>query len=146
MSHTFKVNTHTCRLSTHHVGLKDDFQGVARCRVNSVFNIRIVDFRRIRSCLRQLFQQGKVRFFVATSSRSLFYEACRFHDSEVIQVCSESLQMSADNFINLKLIDGLVQDCSISSSLAMAILQSCTKPSNYFVQFASNNRCVYLLW
>ena len=25
-------------------------------------------------------------------------------------------------------IDGLVQDCSISSALAMEILQSCTKP------------------
>ena len=25
--------------------------------------------------------------------------------------------------------DGLVQDCSISSALAMEILQSCTKPS-----------------
>ena len=31
-----------------------------------------------------------------------------------------------DNFI-----DGLVQDCSISSALAMEILQSCTKPSMY---------------
>ena len=29
-------------------------------------------------------------------------------------------------------IDGLVQDCSISSVLAMEILQSCTKPSIYF--------------
>ena len=28
-------------------------------------------------------------------------------------------------------IDGLVQDCSISSALAMEILQSCTKPSKY---------------
>ena len=28
-------------------------------------------------------------------------------------------------------IDGLVQDCSISSALAMDILQSCTKPSIY---------------
>ena len=28
-------------------------------------------------------------------------------------------------------IDGLVQDCSISSALAMEILQSCTKPSTY---------------
>ena len=28
-------------------------------------------------------------------------------------------------------IDGLVQDCSISSALAMKILQCCTKPSNY---------------
>ena len=26
-------------------------------------------------------------------------------------------------------IDGLVQDCSISSALAMKLLQSCTKPS-----------------
>ena len=30
-------------------------------------------------------------------------------------------------------IDGLVQDCSISIALAMEILQSCTKPSKYFV-------------
>ena len=27
--------------------------------------------------------------------------------------------------------DGLVQDCTISSVLAMEILQSCTKPSTY---------------
>ena len=30
-------------------------------------------------------------------------------------------------------IDGLVQDCSISSALAMEILQSCTKPSTYYM-------------
>ena len=29
-------------------------------------------------------------------------------------------------------IDGLVQDCSISSANALEILQSCTKPSRYF--------------
>ena len=28
-------------------------------------------------------------------------------------------------------IDGLVEDCSISSALAVEILQSCTKPSIY---------------
>ena len=28
-------------------------------------------------------------------------------------------------------IDGLVQDCSNSSALAMELLQSCTKPSTY---------------
>ena len=28
-------------------------------------------------------------------------------------------------------IDGLVQDCSNSSALAMELLQSCTKPSNF---------------
>ena len=31
-------------------------------------------------------------------------------------------------------IDGLVQDCSISSALAMEILQSCTKASISFTQ------------
>ena len=35
-------------------------------------------------------------------------------------------------FMSLKHIDGLMQDCSISSSLAMEILQSFTKPSIYF--------------
>ena len=30
-------------------------------------------------------------------------------------------------------MDGLVQDCSISIVLAMEILQSCTKQSNYHV-------------
>ena len=30
-------------------------------------------------------------------------------------------------------IDGLMQDCNISSALAMAILQSCTNPSIYDV-------------
>ena len=31
-------------------------------------------------------------------------------------------------------IHGLVQDCSISSALAMEILQSCTKPSTYMAK------------
>ena len=30
-------------------------------------------------------------------------------------------------------IDGLVQDCSNSSALAMELLQSCTKPSIYLL-------------
>ena len=30
-------------------------------------------------------------------------------------------------------INGLVQDCSISSTLAMEIMQSCTKPSIYII-------------
>ena len=33
-------------------------------------------------------------------------------------------------------IDGLVQDCSNSSALAMELLQSCTKPSHYY--YSSN--------
>ena len=33
---------------------------------------------------------------------------------------------------DIKHFDGLVQDCSISSALAMEILQSCTKPLIYF--------------
>ena len=33
--------------------------------------------------------------------------------------------------------DGLVQDCSNSSELAMELLQSCTKPSIYFFYFFS---------
>ena len=32
-------------------------------------------------------------------------------------------------------IDGLVQDCSNSSGLAMELLQSCTKPSMYSSQW-----------
>ena len=34
-------------------------------------------------------------------------------------------------------IDGLVQDCSNSSALAMALLQSCIKPLTYKATFAS---------
>ena len=32
-------------------------------------------------------------------------------------------------------IDGSMQDCSISSALAMEMLQSCTKPSKYTIDF-----------
>ena len=41
-------------------------------------------------------------------------------------------------------IDGLVQDCRISSALAMEILQSCTKPSTcqlYFWNITKPQRC-----
>ena len=34
-------------------------------------------------------------------------------------------------------IDGLVQDCSISSALAMEILQACTKISIYSIEMVS---------
>ena len=44
------------------------------------------------------------------------------------------------------LIDGLVEDCSISSALAMEILQSCTKPSIYdeCTHILLNNQNVFL--
>ena len=38
---------------------------------------------------------------------------------------------STDTLFGMSYIDGLVQDCSIFSALAMEILQSCTKPSIY---------------
>ena len=34
-------------------------------------------------------------------------------------------------YMYIKYIDGLVQDCSVSSSLAMEIMQYCTKPLIY---------------
>ena len=42
-----------------------------------------------------------------------------------------------------KQIDGLVQDCSISTALAIEILQSCTKPSKYRLQEFAN---ILLSW
>ena len=36
-----------------------------------------------------------------------------------------------------EMINSLVQDCSNSSALAMELLQSCPKPSKYFVRFHS---------
>ena len=38
-------------------------------------------------------------------------------------------------------VDGSVQDCSNSSALAMELLQSCTKPSNFVMSLASPNIC-----
>ena len=44
-------------------------------------------------------------------------------------------------------IDGLVQDCIISSALAMEILQSCTKPSIYCALLEpDNHNCDYCVW
>ena len=42
-------------------------------------------------------------------------------------------------------INGLVQDCSISSALAMEILQSCTKPVYYFNIYKTcfENKCAH---
>ena len=40
-------------------------------------------------------------------------------------------------------IDGLVQDCSNSSALAMELLQSCTKPSIY--AFMIQMFCFYFI-
>ena len=39
--------------------------------------------------------------------------------------------LSVTSMLVCQQIDGLVQDCSISSALALEILQSCTKPSKY---------------
>ena len=38
-------------------------------------------------------------------------------------------------FFTSKYIDGLVQDCSNSSALAMELLQSCTEPLIYYLGF-----------
>ena len=39
-------------------------------------------------------------------------------------------------------IDGLVQDCSNSSALAVELLQSCTKPSIYvFIHSKEKKQC-----
>ena len=43
---------------------------------------------------------------------------------------------SIESFYNPHYVDGLVQDCSIPSALAMEILQSCTKP---FIHILRNN-------
>ena len=43
---------------------------------------------------------------------------------------SGSLEVTADTF---SYIDGLVQDCNISSAIAMEIIQCCTKPWTCFV-------------
>ena len=37
-------------------------------------------------------------------------------------------------------IDGLVQDCSNSSALAMELLQFCTKPSKYELEIILNKQ------
>ena len=50
--------------------------------------------------------------------------------------------------LDIFIIKGLVQDCSISSALAMEILQSCTKPSlcsqGWFVKLGSISICLTL--
>ena len=49
----------------------------------------------------------------------------------VCLVAARELEMIDNKTINVSVshIDGLVQDCSISTALAMEIMQSCTKPS-----------------
>ena len=53
-----------------------------------------------------------------------FYDTSQF--IQVIPLHSYSTWVSM--YLKHKHIDGFVQDCSISSALAMEILQSCTKP------------------
>ena len=44
----------------------------------------------------------------------------------------------------IEYIDGLVQDCSISSALAMELLQSCTKPSIFkYSKSTHQARCLF---
>ena len=43
-------------------------------------------------------------------------------------------------------IDGLVQDCSNSSALAMELLQSCTKPSISLLEFFAKLGNVVQIW
>ena len=44
-------------------------------------------------------------------------------------------------------IDGLVQDCVISSALAMGMLQTCTKPSIHpeFDQLTEQDKFIFLM-
>ena len=41
--------------------------------------------------------------------------------------------------LDIDFIDGLVQDCSNSSALAMELLQSCTKPSIFTTMFLAGH-------
>ena len=50
-----------------------------------------------------------------------------YHD---LNFCGFSLRALSQETLNIHIV-GLVQDCNISSVLAMEILQSCTKPSIY---------------
>ena len=42
-------------------------------------------------------------------------------------------------------IDGLVQDCSNSSALAMELLQSCTKPSIYAIDVSDIHNGLHII-
>ena len=53
----------------------------------------------------------------------------------LVQDCSNSSALAMELLQSCtKPIDGLVQDCSNSSALAMELLQSCTKPSEWYFQ------------
>ena len=48
---------------------------------------------------------------------------------------NETKNIETTNQINIEEhFEGLVQDCSISSALALEILQSCTEPSDFVVK------------
>ena len=53
-----------------------------------------------------------------------------------IVVCFAMMYVS---LVSLQYIDGLAQDCSNSSGLAMELLQSCTKPSICLYSYCSVN-------
>ena len=59
----------------------------------------------------------------ANQNKAKLTEISQFDTQDHVQTRQTSSQMGMAYF------DGLVQDCSISSALAMEILQSCTKPS-----------------
>ena len=52
--------------------------------------------------------------------------------SMVIHDATQQRKEAEDRYV-MNLIDGLVHDCSISSALAMELLQSCTKPSIFWL-------------
>ena len=54
-----------------------------------------------------------------------------FLNTNIKMVQKSFLLKNKDLFILQGHIDGLVQDCSNSSALAMELLQSCTKPLTY---------------
>ena len=68
-----------------------------------------------------------------------------FHSTS-IQVTLNVIRTDADTFDRKYMtyhVDGLVQDCSNSSALAMELLQSCTKPSMYsIIRSSGDSKCL----
>ena len=64
-------------------------------------------------------------------------QTCLFQEKAFEEVIFKLVAMLSGPRLNLSSchIDGLVQDCSISSASAMEILQSCTQPSIYEIPF-----------
>ena len=73
----------------------------------------------------------------------IYWYWCLNSSFSLVEIEIKQLITSRDYILHF---DGLVQDCSNSSALAVELMQSCTKPSVYYIYIYFLKNCSWILF